>query len=406
VYLKFYGLAEKPFDPTPDPRFHHLTPAHREALAQLEDGVRERRGFLMLTGEVGTGKTTLIRTLLERLDLKTDAAVVTNSMMPFDDILAYAMEDFGIPVGTTRAQRLSALNGFLIERVRRGLNTVLVIDEAQNLDESALEQVRLLSNFETTTEKLLQILLAGQPELRTKLDQPELRQLKQRIGLRCKIRPLTTEETRRYIGHRLTVARGASSPAAPEIFTQGAIAAICEYSTGIPRVVNIVCDHCLLIGYAEQKTMIDENIAQEAIGYLEGDVEPARRPRGSSLWSRASSLRSRKAGFRLRTSAFRLPQAMPASVAPPSRAPAIRQRFKGPRSRASELGSPAARVPSTGSSIVRNHVGSTGWWVSGIAVAVVALWRVGISGDDPARWADGLAASLERLADLLSRLVS
>src|SRR5262249_47641804 len=183
MYLSFYGLREKPFNPTPDPRFLFFSPAHKEAMAQLEYGVRERRGFLMLTGEIGTGKTTLLRALLARLDDDTASAFVFNSTLGFDEILEYVMEDLGMPApGASRVQRLVALNHFLTDRVRRGLNTVLIIDEAQNLDVSSLECVRLLSNFETTTEKLLQILLVGQPELRDKLQRPELRQLKQRIA--------------------------------------------------------------------------------------------------------------------------------------------------------------------------------------------------------------------------------
>ncbi len=279
MYLRFYGLHEKPFNPTPDPRFLYLTSAHREALAQLEYGVKERRGFIVLTGEVGTGKTTLLRTLLDRLDATTECAVVFNSMMPFDEILAYIVEDFGIVgAGDSRARRLVALNHYLTERVRRGLNTVLIIDEAQNLDTAALEQVRLLSNFETTNEKLLQILLVGQPELKTKLALPELRQLKQRIGLRCSIHPLNPADTADYIHHRLATV-GQMDPAdpagtPPEIFTRRAVERICAYSAGIPRVVNLVCDHCLLVGYADQKRVIDVRVVEEAIDYLE-EREPS-----------------------------------------------------------------------------------------------------------------------------------
>jgi general secretion pathway protein A len=274
VYLRFYGLREKPFNPTPDPRFLYLTSAHREALAQLEYGVKERRGFIVLTGEVGTGKTTLLRTLLDRLESTTECAFVFNSMMPFDEILAYIVEDFGIVgAGDSRARRLVALNHFLTERVRRGLNTVLIIDEAQNLDIAALEQVRLLSNFETTNEKLLQILLVGQPELKAKLALPELRQLKQRIGLRCSIHPLSPAGTAEYIHHRLATAGqvdpGDPAGAPPQIFTRDAVERICAYSAGIPRVVNVVCDHCLLVGYADQKRVIDARVVEEAIDYLE-----------------------------------------------------------------------------------------------------------------------------------------
>jgi general secretion pathway protein A len=269
VYLRFYGLKEKPFNPTPDPRFLYLTSAHREALAQLEYGVKERRGFMVLIGEVGTGKTTLLRTLLDRLDSTTETAFVFNSMMPFDQILAYIVEDFGIVAAKeSHAHRLVALNHFLIERVRRGLNTVLIIDEAQNLDVASLEQVRLLSNFETTNEKLLQILLVGQPELKAKLALPELRQLKQRIGLRCTIHPLSPADAAEYIQHRLAVAGSEDSTRMP-IFTAGAVERICAYSRGIPRVVSLLCDHCLIAGYADQNRTIDVHTVAEVIDYLE-----------------------------------------------------------------------------------------------------------------------------------------
>jgi len=293
VYLEFYGLREKPFNPTPDPRFLYLSTGHRDALAQLKYGVRERRGFLMLTGEVGTGKTTLLRTLLEQLDEDTACAFVFNSTLRFEEIIEYVLEDFGIEAsGTSHAQRLFALNRFLTDRARYGRNTVLIIDEAQNLDVQSLEGVRLLSNFETPTEKLLQILLVGQPELKDKLDLPTLRQLKQRISLRCRIHPLTPEDTDGYIRHRLKTAISpfrAGKPGAERdaIFTEKAIARICMYSGGVPRVVNTVCDHCLLIGYADQNRKIDQNTVDEAIAYLEGERPAAKmsRPMGVGLGS-------------------------------------------------------------------------------------------------------------------------
>src|SRR6267143_1706600 len=195
MYLTFYGLTEKPFNLTPDPRFLYMSPAHREALAQLVYGVQERKGFMLLTGRVGSGKTTLLHALRRRLDGQTALSFVFNPTLPFDGILEYILEDLGVAKGLeSRAQRLIALNNFLIERERAGQNTVLIFDEAQNLDATTLEQVRLLSNFETPTDKLLQILLVGHPELRTKLNRPELHQLKQRIGLRCQIPSLTPKE--------------------------------------------------------------------------------------------------------------------------------------------------------------------------------------------------------------------
>jgi len=273
MYLTFYGLAEKPFNATPDPKFLFLTPAHREALAQLIYGVQENKGFIVLTGEVGTGKTTLLHTLLRRLDGNTAVAFITNSTLPFDDIVAYVLEDFGIAkAGSSRAERLMALNHFLIERRRAGQNAVLILDEAQNLTPETLEQVRLLSNFETPTDKLLQIVMVGQPELQAKLQLPELRQLKQRIGLRCSIRPLTDGEVQDYIRNRLRIA------GCPDLrlFTPPAVARIGEYAGGVPRLVNILCDHCLLVGYVEQTRTIERAIVDEAIDYLEEGRRPTR----------------------------------------------------------------------------------------------------------------------------------
>lgn len=277
MYLSFYGLKEKPFNATPDPDFLYLTPGHREALAQLLYGVQMKKGFIVLTGEVGTGKTTLLHTLLQRLDGNASVAFIFNSTLPFDGILEYMLEDFGVAkTATTHAQRLFALNSFLIDRRRAGQNAILILDEAQNLDPATLEQVRLLSNFETPTEKLLQILLVGQPELGAKLQLPELRQLKQRIGLRCGIPRLMGGETRDYIRTRLRVA-GARDIS---LFTDRAVERVAGYAEGIPRVVNVLCDHCLLIGYADQQRKIERHVVDQAIEYLEEGKRPKRRRTG------------------------------------------------------------------------------------------------------------------------------
>jgi general secretion pathway protein A len=296
MYYDFYGLREPPFSPTPNPRFLFQSARHREALAQLVYGVRERKGFIVLTGEVGTGKTTLLRTLLERLDPALHrVAFVHNSALSTDGLLEYILGDWGVKsTATTRAQRLIELNEFLIEQHRQRSIPVLIIDEAQNLSTETLEAVRLLSNFETTQEKLMQILLVGQPELRAKLNQPELRQLKQRVGLRCHIGPLSAEETRLYIRHRLRVA-GASDPL---IFTDHAIQKIADYSGGVPRVINIVCDHGLVTGYAESKRRIDARIAAEAIDYLEeGERSSWRRGRQVRLVPTAAAMWAARLGL-------------------------------------------------------------------------------------------------------------
>jgi general secretion pathway protein A len=281
MYLSFYGLREAPFAPTPDPKFLFQSARHREALAQLVYGVRERKGFIVLTGEIGTGKTTLLRTLLERLHADTPVAYVHNSALNIEGLLEYVLQDWGVKsTAATHAQRLFELNEFLTNQHGKGASPVLVIDEAQNLSVETLEAVRMLSNFETTNQKLMQILLVGQPELRDKLDLPELRQLKQRIGLRCHIAPLSPEETRLYIRHRLRIA-GATDAG---IFTDGAIQKVADYSRGTPRVINIVCDHCLLSGFADSKKRIDAATVHEAVEYLEeGERSEWKRRRHISL---------------------------------------------------------------------------------------------------------------------------
>ncbi len=268
MYLDFYGLKEKPFSTTPDPRFLLQTPTHREALAQLVYGVREGTGFAVLIGEVGTGKTTLLRALLQRIDPEVAVAFVVNPTLAFDGLLEYILEDLGIGKGgDTTAQRLMSLQRFLVKRAAAGHPTLIVIDEAQHLDPPTLEQMRLLSNFESTSQKLLQIVLAGQPELGTNLALPQLRQLKQRIGLRCTVRPLTASETADYIRTRLRIAGAPNT----RLFTDGAVARLWRYSQGVPRVINIVCEHSLLIGYVDQGRRIDDRVVAEAIRALEAE---------------------------------------------------------------------------------------------------------------------------------------
>src|SRR5882724_2256036 len=278
MYLTFYRLKEKPFNATPDPRFLYLTPGHREALAQLVYSVRENRGFLVLTGEVGTGKTTLLHALLQRLDREAAVAYVFNSTLPFDGLLEYVLEELGVPAPpSSPALRLLALRRFLLDRRRAGRSTVLILDEAQNFNTATLERVRMLSNLETSNEKLLQILLVGQPELRTKLNRPELRQLQQRIELQCDLSPLSPEQIRDYIRTRLRVA-GARDL---DLFSDRAQNRIAAYCRGIPRRVNILCDHCLVIGYADHQRRIDVEIVDQAIASLAG---PARGP-ASLAWA-------------------------------------------------------------------------------------------------------------------------
>lgn len=275
MYLTFYGLRERPFNATPDPRFLCLTPGHREALAQLVYSVQENRGFLVLTGEVGTGKTTLLHALLQRLDDKTAVAYVFNTALRFDGLLEYVLEELGVPTPqSSPAQRLLALRRLLLERRRAGQRTVLILDEAQNFDTTTLERIRMLSNLETPTEKILQILLVGQPELRAKLNRPELRQLQQRIELQCNLSPLSREQIRGYIQTRLRIA-GARDL---DLFSDRAQDRIAAYSRGIPRRVNILCDHCLVIGYADQRRRIEADIVDQAIASIGVPRRSARRP--------------------------------------------------------------------------------------------------------------------------------
>src|SRR5437867_10955055 len=285
MYLTFYGLKEKPFNATPDPKFLYLTPGHREALAQLVYSVQENRGFLVLTGEVGTGKTTLLHAFLQRLNRvngQTAVAYVFNTMLPFEDLLEYVLEELGVPTPpSSPAQRLLALRRFMLDRRRAGQNTVLILDEAQNLETATLEKIRLLSNLETPTEKLLQILLVGQPELWTKLERPELRQLLERIELRCSLSPLSRDQIRDYVKIRLRVAGSRDL----ELFSDRAQDRIAAYSRGIPRRVNILCDHCLVIGYADQRRRIDVDIVDQAIEPLHGAARRTARGPAALAWT-------------------------------------------------------------------------------------------------------------------------
>ncbi len=260
MYKKFFGLRENPFNVNPDPRYLFVTPHTEEALSCLTYGVQSRKGFILLTGEVGTGKTTLINKFLEWLHRESlPTAFIFNSRLNEDQFFEFMMTDFGIPCDTrSKSQILLRLNQWLLERYRAGETGVLIIDEAQNLSPAVLEEIRLLTNLETYTEKLLQIVLAGQPELDHKLRQPELRQLRQRITLRSKTYPLTSEETSGYITSRLRIAGSDGQP----IFTPEAIDLIHRHSRGIPRVINVLCEHSLINAFADQRKPITAEIVQ------------------------------------------------------------------------------------------------------------------------------------------------
>ena len=248
MYRNFFGFSEKPFDVTPDPRFLYLSPTHREVLASLIYGILERRGFITVVGEVGTGKTTLLNATLDRLDDKTKVAFIFNTDVTFNEMLSMALYEWGL---ITRQQSLSKvnaihrLNKFAIGQLAEGGNVVLIVDEAQNLNNSVMENLRLLSNLETRRHKLVQIVFSGQPELDNKLAQHELRQLAQRISLKRYITPLSEKETYEYIQHRLATA----DYKGPPLFNRRTKQLIWEYSVGVPRRINILCDNIFLIGY-------------------------------------------------------------------------------------------------------------------------------------------------------------
>jgi general secretion pathway protein A len=267
VYLDYYGLTEAPFDITPNPRFLFYSAKHREAYNHLMYGIRERKGFVQLTGEVGAGKTTLCRAMLEQLDNHYATALILNPIMSPDELMKAIAMEFGLPVnGLDRLESLGVINQFLLQLVERGQDAVLIVDEAQDLTDELLEQVRLLSNLETDNRKLLQIVLMGQPELRDRINNHRLRQLRQRITVRYHLSPLSRFEVNQYIQHRLEVAGAKGSP----YFTQPALWRVYRYSQGIPRLLNAICDKALLAGFVHQQEKIDFRMVGEAVHELEG----------------------------------------------------------------------------------------------------------------------------------------
>ena len=261
MYKKFFGLKENPFNVNPDPRYLFLTPHTQEALACLTYGIETRKGFILLTGEVGTGKTTLINKLLEWLHKeRVFTAFVFNPRLSVSQFFDFMLADFGIQCEShQKGQMLLKLNQWLLDRYRASERAVLIVDEAQNLSPQMLEEIRLLTNLETSTEKLLQIVLAGQPELEQKLNQPDLRQLRQRITLRAKTRQLTLEETQGYIEERLRIAGSEN----PDIFTPEAVAMVHRYARGIPRVTNLLCEHAMVSSFADEKNPVQAETVEE-----------------------------------------------------------------------------------------------------------------------------------------------
>lgn len=278
MYNQFFGFHERPFRLVPDPAYLFLSPRHEDALAHLKYAVSQGEGFVEITGEVGTGKTLLCRTFLEQLDDNVESAYIFNPRLSAPELIRAVNDEFGItPAGDGIKENIDALNAFLMGKKAQGKSVVLVIDEAQNLGRDVLEQVRLLSNLETTRSKLLQIILVGQPELSELLDSHELRQLGQRITLSCRLRPLTRKETGHYIRHRLQVASRKSA----DIFTRSAINRIYRYSGGIPRLINIACDRALLSAYGFNQHKVSAAIATAAIAELASRGEIYRRGSGA-----------------------------------------------------------------------------------------------------------------------------
>lgn len=262
MYFKYFGFKEAPFNMTPNSRFFFESTKHTEALSTLIYAIEERKGFVVITGNIGSGKTTVCRTLLNKLTSTTQTALITNTHMSGKDMLTNILDDLEIdyPSGS-KSKMLSRLNHYLIEQLRNDQNVVVIIDEAQNLKPSVLEEVRMLSNLETENEKLIQIILLGQPELKKKLSLPNLEQLRQRIAVFYHLAPLTEKETRDYILYRLKVASNSDR----QYFSDEALDIVYRFSNGVPRLINSICDSALLNGFIYEKDFIDAELMQEVV---------------------------------------------------------------------------------------------------------------------------------------------
>jgi len=290
MYCKHYGFAEKPFNITPEPKFLYMTSGHREALATLLYGIHERRGFIAMVGDVGTGKTTLLRAAMQRLDKKTKGAYIFNSDMPFDDVLLLILDELRLlkpRESLTKLEALKRLTNYAIQLYKKGGNLVLIIDEAQNFSRKTLEGMRIISNLETNKHKLIQIVIAGQTELDRKLDNYGLRPFVQRISLKRYIKPLSAKNTYAYLDYRLKVAKYNGPP----LFDRKAKQMIAAYSNGVPRKINIICDNALLNGYGLGKRKIigrDIEVVVKDLGYHQSRGKPKKQSRKPALLRKVS----------------------------------------------------------------------------------------------------------------------
>jgi general secretion pathway protein A len=274
MYEEYYGRAEKPFSLTPDPKYLYKSQSHGSAFDLLQYAIRRREGFVVMTGDIGTGKTTVCRALLEHIDRKTFSALVLNPFLSEEDLLKLILQDFGVVsrddvksgrlARVTKQELIDALYDFLLGLLPLRASAVLIIDEAQNLPLKVLEQIRILSNLETDKDKLLQIVLVGQLDLKTLLRSPEMRQLDQRVSIRYELKPLTRSEVAAYIAHRLALAGGSSVS-----FEERALQLIHKYAKGIPRLVNLICDRTLLTAYSARTNRISPGLVQSAVNSLE-----------------------------------------------------------------------------------------------------------------------------------------
>jgi len=280
MYESYYGFNEKPFSLTPDPKYLYRSESHANAFELLQYAIERREGFVVITGDIGTGKTTLCRALLEKIDRRTFTALLLNPFLSEEDLLRAILQDLGVVSRSgerlpgrqpSKQELVNTLHDFLMSLVPIGGRAVLIIDEAQNLPLPILEQIRILSNFETDKEKLLQIFLVGQLNLLPLLRSPELRQLDQRVSIRYQLRPLTDDEVGAYVSHRLAIANGSKRV----VFAPAALRLVYDYSAGIPRLINLLCDRALLAGYTAQTMRIDEDLVVTAAEGL--DLKPLAR---------------------------------------------------------------------------------------------------------------------------------